>query len=227
MAFDAWEWTNAIGAPAALVAGAVLATFFETREECSPQKSDKPWVRNLKRIMRMLLLTSFILEVVSIFCGTMTGSVLLGHGPAKVPVGYTSPLQLIHHHHEFEYLTTQICFLQGLINWLGAVAVELLLPRQSETKSAKRMNRCLAGWLVTFLLWMLAFYNNHLSFYSDYTTMLRRFFVLFVSRYVVARPFRPMSLLYGPSIIWSSILTWRAFKTPPDEDETFDEAKVE
>lgn len=102
-AFDAWEWTANIGAPAALVAGAVLVTLSETREDTSPRKDDPNWVRRMKQSMRFLLLTSFALEVISIFVSTMTGSVLLGHGPqtsAKKAVGYLSPLQLLHHHHE-------------------------------------------------------------------------------------------------------------------------------
>eukprot|EP00980_Cylindrotheca_fusiformis_P010163 scaffold2261_cov124-Cylindrotheca_fusiformis.AAC.11 len=119
MAFDAWygmmeqhctlrnhflEWTANIGAPAALVAGAVLATLSETREESAPRKSDSLWVRRGKVIMRFLLMSSFALEVVSIFVSTMTGSVLLGHGPAKKAVGYLAPLQLLHYHHEY------VCF---------------------------------------------------------------------------------------------------------------------
>jgi hypothetical protein len=50
--------------------------------------------------MRFLLLSSFALEVVSIFVSTMTGSVLLGHGAAKKAAGYMAPLQLLHHHFE-------------------------------------------------------------------------------------------------------------------------------
>lgn len=118
----------------------------------------------------------------------------------------------------FEFLTTQICFLQGLFHWLSAVAVELILPKDAETKSARRMNQCLAGWLISLILWMLAFYNNHLTFYSDYASMLRRFFGIFFRRYVLARPFRPMSVLYGPSFVFSSLLTWRAFNSPAHED---------
>lgn len=101
-ALEAWQWTANICAPAALVAGAVLASMNETRERSVPRQLDPNWVRMLKRIMRFLLLTSFALEVVSIFVGTMTGSVLLGHGKqvASKAIGYKSPLQLLHHHHE-------------------------------------------------------------------------------------------------------------------------------
>lgn len=91
-----------MGAPAALIGGAVLVTLSETREDLSPRKQDSKWVRMLKRSMRFLLLTSFALEVISIFVGTMTGGVLLGQGPqvASKLAGYQSPLQLLHHHFE-------------------------------------------------------------------------------------------------------------------------------
>eukprot|EP00934_Nitzschia_sp_Nitz4_P007320 Nitzschia sp. Nitz4//scaffold79_size90958//87558//90409//NITZ4_005042-RA/size90958-augustus-gene-0.180-mRNA-1//-1//CDS//3329558300//7310//frame0 len=198
-ALDAWSWTSNICSPAALVAGAVLVSLNETRERADPCVRDSRWVKWLKRSMRFLLLTSFAFEVVAIFVGTMTGSVLLGHGQQKAAkaIGYASPLQLLHHHHEFEYLTTQICFLQGLFHWLAAVAMELMLPKEKESIAAQRMNHCLAAWLGSLLLWMLAFYNNHLSFYSDYAAMLSRFAALFTARYLKVRPLRPMSLLYA------------------------------
>jgi hypothetical protein len=115
-------------------------------------------------------------------------------------------------------LTTQITFLQGLLNWLGAVTVELILPKPKETTSAKRLNKALAAWLISFTLWMLAFYNSHVNFYSDYASMLKRFFVLFWQKYFVETPFRPMLFLYGPSFLVSTFLTWRAFLTPREED---------
>jgi hypothetical protein len=95
--------SNSMGAPAALVAAAVLVTLGETREETAPRKSDGNWARTLKRLMRFLLLTSFVLEVVSIFVGNMTGNMCLGHGPqevAKKMAGYRAPLALLLHHHE-------------------------------------------------------------------------------------------------------------------------------
>lgn len=217
LAFDAWEWTSNMGAPAALIATAVLVTLSETRLQTAPQKSDKPWIRFLKQSMRFLLLSSFAMEVASIFVGNMTGSMLLGHGVqtcAKKLVGYGSPIQLLHHHYEMEYLFTQISFLQGLIHWLGAVIVDLLLPKPEETVSAKRMNKCLASWMVTLVLFIMAFYNDHINFYSDYATMIRRFLVLLFR----SHKFKPMSLLYYPSFVVSQYLTWRAFTSNPKED---------
>jgi len=217
-AASAWDWTANLGAPAALVAGAVLATLLETRETMTPRNNDAKWIRMLKKSCRFLLLSSFFLEVVCIFVGTVTGSVLLGHGSAKGPkVGYTSPLALLHHHHEFEYLTVQISFLQGVLNWLIAVTMDFLIPKENESKDARKMNQCLGSILVSLTLWIIAFYNNHLNFYSDYSTMLRRYFVLFIKRYVWCWPIRPMSLLYIPSFIVSLVLTWRAFTSSPEK----------
>ena len=73
------------------------------KEELVLRKSDDFKTRLLKQSLRFLLLTAFGLEVVSIFVSTVTGSILLGHGEQtiiKKLIGYTSPLQLLHHHHE-------------------------------------------------------------------------------------------------------------------------------
>jgi len=221
-AFDAWEWTAGLGAPAALIAGAVLVTLSETREDFTPRKNDLKWVRIMKQSCRVLLLSSFAFELVSIFVSTITGSVLLAHGEclASKAVGYASPLGLLHHHHEFEYLTIQIGFLQGLFNWLFATGIEILIPKKDETKSARRMNVALSSMLFTLMLWITAFYNHHLSFYSDYAQMLKRYFALFFNRYVnPVRQFRPMMLLYVPSFVISTFLTWRAFRSPSEEDD--------
>ena len=102
VAFDAWEWTSNMGAPSALIAAAVLVTLSETRISSVPKRDDKRWVRFTKRMMRFLLMSAFALEVASIFVGNMTGSLLLGKGAQEAGklVGYGSPLQLLHHHHE-------------------------------------------------------------------------------------------------------------------------------
>jgi len=118
-----------------------------------------------------------------------------------------------------EYLTIQITFLQGLLNWLAAVVIDTALPKPTETRTARQMNRCMASWLVSLMLWMTAFYNNHLNFYSDYASMLCRYAVLFTERYVTCWPLRPMSFLYIPSFMGSVVLTWRAFGSGGDVGE--------
>ena len=139
-------------------------------------------------------------------------------------VGYGSPIELLRHHHEFEYLTIQIGFLQGLFNWLLAVAIDIIIPKHSdngvgETKSAVRMNKCMASCLLTLMFWIQAFYNHHLTFYSDYFSMLQRYFALFWRRYIWCRPVRPMAFLYVPGIVVSTVLAIRAFTSPPEDDE--------
>ena len=102
-AHGAWEWINGLSAPAALIAAAVVVSLRETRFEMAPQREDKPWIRFTKQLSRFLLMSSFGLEIASIFAGNMTGSMLLGHGyqtSAKNIVGYSAPLQLLYHHHE-------------------------------------------------------------------------------------------------------------------------------
>ena len=220
-AFDAWEWTACLGAPAALVAGAVLVTLSETREAMAPRKTDQKWIRTIKQITRFLLMSSFALEVVSIFVSTVTGTVLLSHGEAaaSAAVGYTSPLGLLHHHHEFEYLTICVSFLQGLFHWLAAVALEVIVPKPNEGLSSKRMNACLASGLATLSFWILAFYNHHLSFYGDYFGMVKRVSFLFCKRFLWNWPPRPMAFLYVPSFFMTLVFAWKAFNTPPELDD--------
>jgi hypothetical protein len=223
-AFDAWEWTANLGAPAALVAGAVLVTLNDNRADMdmAPRRQDKKRIRLLKQTCRFLLLSSFALEVVSIFVSTVTGSVLLSHGEQltkSAVVGYSSPLGLLHHHHEFEYLTIRIAFLQGLFHWLAAVAMEVMVPKEGENVSARRMHAFMASCLVSLILWILAFYNHHLSFYGNYGGMLKRYFVLFAIKFFGDWPPRPMTWLYGPSFIASIVLGWRAFTSPPELDK--------
>ena len=219
-AFDAWEWCNGLQAPAALVAGAVLVTLSETRNDFAPRKHDSRWIRLAKMTCRFLLLSSFAMEVAAIFVCTITGTVLLSHGEvlskAKA-VGYTAPLELMHHHHEIEYLTICIGFLQGLLNWLAALALEVLIPKPKEGTAARRMNRFMASCLGTIIVFMLSFYNYHLDFHGDYFGMLRRYVFIFRQRYFGSK-FRPLSVLYVPGMILSAVLGWRAFGSPPELD---------
>ena len=158
LAVDSFEWCANLGAPAALVGGAVLATLAETREDLSPRKSDPQNLRLLKQVTRFLLLSAFALEIISIFSTTVTGTMLLAHGdvPAGVQAGiqYHSPMGFLRFNHEFEYLTARITFLQGLFNWLIATALEVVIPKEAEGEAAKRMNQFIASSLLTIVLLM-------------------------------------------------------------------------
>lgn len=97
--FDTWEWNANLASPAALVAGAVLATLIDGREAMSAKVTDKKWVINLKKMCRLLLLSSFGLEVLSIFVTVVMGTLLLSLGDvpsAIVDTTANSPMVCVH-----------------------------------------------------------------------------------------------------------------------------------
>jgi len=219
--FNTWEWCANLGAPAALVAGAVLATLIEGRETLSPKLADKAYIRTLKKACRLLLLTSFGLEVISIFVTTVCGTMLLSIGDvfASTPamIQYKSPIGFLMHNFEFEFLTAHMCFLQGLFNWLGSVALELLIPKKGEGRDAKSMNRFISSSLLTIVLGMLSFLNSHLYFYNNYANMWRRYAVVTFQKYFC--PPTPMSFVLVPAILRTTYLGYKAFRSTPDEDD--------
>ena len=222
LAMEAFEWCSNLGAPAALVAGAVLATLSQTRGDLAPSSSDPQWVRFSKKLCRALLLSSFAMEIVCIFVTTVTGTMLLSHGdsPAGMHAGihYHSAMGFLNHNHEFEYLTSRVTFLQGLLHWLAAVALDVVIPKDGEGAAAKKMNHFISSSLVALILMILSFYNGHMTFYSNYFQMLLRYTVVFMKRYFWRWPPRPMSFLSAPAWIASFVLGWRAFNSPPDDE---------
>lgn len=80
LAMGAFEWCSNLGSPSALVAGAVLATLSQTRENLVPRVTDNSWIQFAKKLCRALLLSAFALEIVCIFVTTVTGTMLLAHG---------------------------------------------------------------------------------------------------------------------------------------------------
>ena len=124
---SAYDWCINLGAPSALVAGAVIATIYENigSGALEVREKDTKVVRFMKRLTRVLLLSSFALEVMAIFVTTVTGTMLLSrtldYMDEIVPVSAeTTPLAFLRSNFEFEYLTVRIAFLQGLINWVVA-----------------------------------------------------------------------------------------------------------
>jgi hypothetical protein len=69
-------------------------------------------------------------------------------------IGYTSPLGLLRHH-EFEYFTMCVSFLQGLFHWLAAVGLEIIIPKPNAGIGSKRMHACLATCHMTLSFWIL------------------------------------------------------------------------
>jgi hypothetical protein len=96
MAGTAFDWCANLGAPAALVGGAVLATLAETREDMAPKRRDSRRTRLVKQVQRFLLVSAFGLEIISIFATTVTGTMLLSQGDrptgSKGGDAYHSPM---------------------------------------------------------------------------------------------------------------------------------------
>jgi hypothetical protein len=215
----AYDWCMNLGGPAALVAGAVIATLYENVRggALEVRKGDSKYASFAKRLTSILLLSAFGFLVVSIFVTTVTGTMLLSRDFSNLKVTATSTLGFLEEHFEFEYLTSRLCFLQGLLNWLASVALEHTIPRKGEGKAAIRMNRFVATSLATLIICLFSFYNAHLTFYQNYFHMCSRWFHVSAKRYFGQWPPRPMMFLYLPGCIMSVYTGIRALI--PDTDE--------
>ena len=208
----AYDWATNLGAPAALVAGAVIATLYENMASGSldSERSDANWVKVAKKITRLLLMTAFILQIVCIFCTTILGTHLLSL-PA-VSTKATSALEYLQMNFEFEYLTSRIAFIQGLVTWIAAVAIEHAIPQGAmETEERRRMDVLIASSLTTLIILMLSFYNGHMDFYKNYLDMLCQYGKLTWKRYVYAWPPRIMTILALPPFAISIVYFFKVF----------------
>ncbi len=198
---DAYDWCNNLGAPAALVAGAVIATLYENIRggQLELHKGDTPYIMAAKKLTNMLFLSAFAMQIVSIFVTTVLGGVLRSYDFSTTKSTATSGLAFLKENYEFEFLTTRLSFLQGLLNWLAGVAVEYTIPRKGEGQAAKKMDHFVAISLATLIILLLSFYNSHLTFYDNYFHMLRRWLHVTAVKYFES--FRPMMILYIPGIL--------------------------
>ena len=126
MRYASWEWMANMGAPSALVGGAALASFFDLRDDLNVDPNvDRPWVQFSKKIVSVLLLTSFAMEITCVFVTQVTGTLLQGTAINGLA---TSSIDLMTRELEFEYLASRICFFQGLLNWLAGISLHQILP---------------------------------------------------------------------------------------------------
>lgn len=153
IASAAYDWCINLGNPSALVAGAVVATMYECIRsgDLEIQDDDTKTVRFAKRFTRVLLLSAFALEVMSIFVVTVTGTMLLSKTEDALDemvqvTKTTTPLSFLRDNFEFEYLTARITFQQGLLNWLGAIALTHFIPT-GESKHTRAMNKLIGSAL--------------------------------------------------------------------------------
>jgi hypothetical protein len=212
----AYEWCNDLGGPAALVAGAVIATIYETMRSgnLSVDPDDPQWVQFGKKFVRFLLLSAFALETMTIFCTTVIGTMLLSK-PIEVMAEtvkinkHTTPLMFLQENFEFEYLTARLTFLQGMINWLLAIALDHLIPSHEESQSTRLMNTFIASCLLTTLTLILAFYNGHMVRYRNYGHMCMVWARMTVGRFFMAWPPRPLSFVF---VVMASNSLYRGYK---------------
>jgi hypothetical protein len=222
------NWLNNLGAPSALVAGAVVATLYENIHsgDLVASETDGYWVQVGKKVTHLLLLSAFALEVVAIFVTTVTGTMLLSARPDVIhPTveSLSSPLEFLRENYEFEYLTARISFSQGLLNWLAAIALTHVLPApqspdedSTHHASVVAFNKFVALSIMTVIVVMLSFYNNHMTFYKNYLDMLGRYVHITIQIYfrVIGGPQtwppRPLGLILSPLFALTLYYGYRA-----------------
>ncbi|KAG7338352.1 hypothetical protein IV203_028600 [Nitzschia inconspicua] len=225
----AYDWCVNLGAPAALVAGAVVATLYENVRggALDVYQSDSAFSVLAKKLTNILLLSAFGFQIMSIFVTTVTGTLLISRD--YVPVIQqlsprpTSALEFMRQCFEFEYLTARICFLQGLLNWLASVAIEYTIPHKNRGRAGREMDVFFACSLSTLLVLLLAFYNRHLTFYDNYWEMLLRWMCLTRKRFFQPRP---LAFIYVPMTILSFVTGIKALWPEKDgnliDDDDYD-----
>jgi hypothetical protein len=237
---SAYDWCINLGNPSALVAGAVVATLYENMNSGIldvNMKNDTKLVRFGKRLTRVLLLSAFALEVISIFVTTVTGTVLLSRTldfmDDVVPIGaYTTPLQFLRENFEFEFLTARLTFLQGLMNWLAAIGIGHLVPHYNSdtevddtgdgrsrhpTLVGRAMNKFIGCAMFSCISVMVAFYNTHMEYYQNIGHMWLRWGQLLFQKYVFKFPILPMLFVYVPCIAATVYFGIQAFLDGNDD----------
>jgi cytochrome bd-type quinol oxidase subunit 2 len=205
-----YEWCTNLGNPAALVAGAVIATIYETMKSgsLSITRRDSRQIQSAKKCVRFLLLSAFALETMTIFSTTITGTMLLNKPLSTLAETVThhedmTPLMFLRTNFEFEYLTARLTFLQGLVHWLLAIALDHMIPSEDESRSTRLMNKFIAMSLFTTLTLIVAFHNGHMSHYRNYGHMLSRWTQASMHRFLTVWPPRPLALVFVPSALLS------------------------
>ena len=162
---------------------------------------------------------------------------LLTHGPSVHgfnPMAH-SATQLLHRELEFEYCLIRAGFFQGLLNWLFAIGLRFFVSLATQPDDVridmvegcagsedtprlalKRM--CLgAGLMLTMfslVIMMVAFYNYHLNYYSNYFAMLRQLRHLAWKRYVACVPTRVLPRIAFATIMVAMLMVVLSFALP-------------
>ena len=216
------SWLSDVENPAALVGGAALANFFEVYESTKIDTSDVAWKVLLKIATSFLLVSSFVLELLVIFITAVTATYLLGY-TSKQRVINKTPMGLLHDNFKFEYVAIRFCFFQGLLHWLGAIALQVVLLSLGEHEvgmpllGEHRMQLGIAFGMFGVIIMVLAFHNGHLTFYKNYVHMAQGLVSLTIQRYYTGQwPPRPLPMLalipFGASIYMMAtglVMVWK------------------
>lgn len=135
---------------------------------------------------------------------------LLSRSAEKLINKAGTSLGLLWENYQFEYLTARITFLQGLLNWLAAIALEHSIPRDADSAATARVNKFIASSLATLILFMLSFYNDHLTFYTNYFGMLWTYSKVIWFRFIWHWPPRILPIVALPSMLASLRYGWQA-----------------
>lgn len=216
----AYDWCSNLQNPAALVAGAVIATIYETMSsgDLDLKKSDDGKIKLMKKVTRLLLLSAFALEVFSIFVTTVTGTMLLSKTYDIPESKHYSAISFLRENFEFEYLTARLTFLQGLLNWLAAIGLNHAIPG-GETGSTRKINKLVAWSLSCTGILMLSFWNTHLTHYRNYAAMVLRWFTVTWTKFIWKWPPLPLTAVMLPSLFMALKMAYEAFTDDSADDE--------
>jgi cytochrome bd-type quinol oxidase subunit 2 len=216
----AYDWCSNLQNPAALVAGAVIATIYETMSsgDLNLKKSDDRRTKIMKKVTRLLLLSAFALEVFSIFVTTVTGTMLLSKTYDIPEAKHYSAISFLRENFEFEYLTARLTFLQGLLNWLAAIGLNHAIPG-GETGATRKINKLVAWSLSCTGILMLSFWNTHLTHYNNYATMVLRWFSVTWTKFLWKWPPQPLTIVLVPSLFMALKMAYEAFSDDSTGDE--------
>lgn len=201
----------------------VISTLYEkfNLNAFETTQSDSYLTMFAKRCQCVLLLSAFGFEIISIFVTTVTGTKLMAlqNNPDSMllDTSMQSGLKFLQKNYEFEYLTSRITFLQGLLNWLASIALDFAIPKKGQGKALRKLNRAIASCLGSTIILILAFYNGHMNFYTNYFHMIQDWVKLTWKQYVTIKRPRPLSLFLLPSVMYSMYLLMIAFISPSDE----------
>ena len=215
---EGYGWMVDLGSPAALIAGAVIAILYENARggQLELRKGDTAYVKFAKKMTSILLLSAFALEIIAIFVTTVTGTMMRNTDFSHLKSSSHNALEFMRENFEFEYLTVRISFLQGLLNWLGAVAMEFTIPSATEGRVAPKMDQFVAISLFTLILILISFFNKHLMLYDNYFKMMIRWLYVSTDKFFTVGP---MAFLYIPGIFLSLYYGVLAFR----EDQEYAE----